>query len=318
MMRYTLFLLTVLAFWVAGCATVTTPPQPTEGPASRAEQQEAQRSAQTAVKQVLKRKVAVGRFSNETRYGRTLQVDQNLNPLGKQAADILTSRLVDTGQFLVLERSDLNLVLNEQSLSENTKSVIGADTLIVGSITEFGRTTTGERGFLSSTKVQTAEAKVEIRLVDVHTGQAFFSASGSGKAGTESGEVMGFGSRADYDGTLNDRAISAAISDVLGKLLTKLEERPWRTDILKVSGQQVFIAAGARQGVRVGDTFNIYKKGDRIKNPSTGFMIELPPSPVGTLQIVALFGDSDTNEGAVAQLISGTLTAAGEQLFVGQ
>jgi len=71
-----------------------------------------------------------------------------------------------------------------------------------------GRSTTGKSGFLSGTKVQTAHAKVEIRLVDVRTGYVFFTASGAGDASTESGEVAGFGSKADYDATLNDRAIA--------------------------------------------------------------------------------------------------------------
>jgi len=32
-------------------------------------------------------------------------------------------------------------------------------------------------------------------------------------------------------------AIGAAISDVQNPLIAKLEERPWRTDILKVDGR---------------------------------------------------------------------------------
>jgi hypothetical protein len=36
-----------------------------------------------------------------------------------------------------------------------------------GRVTEFGRSITGKAGFLSSTKVQTARAKVDVRIVDV-------------------------------------------------------------------------------------------------------------------------------------------------------
>ncbi len=306
-MTLRLYFLILITLCFAGCATVTTPPTKVDSGVSRMEQADQQKAVQTMPQKVLKRKIAVGRFTNETRYGRTLQVDERHNPLGKQASDIMASRLIETNQFLILERSDMDIVLEEKALVQDKKDLIGADTLIVGAITEFGRNTKGVRGFLSSTKVQTAEAKVEIRLVDVTTGRAFFSASGVGSASTESGDVLGYGSRADYDGTLNDRAISAAISDVLGKMLTKLNEQSWRASILKVDGDQVFIAAGERQGVKIGDQFQVFRSGEQIKNPSTGFMIDLPPQLVGRLQVTGLFGDSDTNEGAVATLMSGTI-----------
>jgi len=53
----------------------------------------------------------------------------------------------------------------------------------------------GQIGIPSGTKVQTAHAKVEIRLVDVRTGYVFFTASGAGDASTESGEVAGLAAR---------------------------------------------------------------------------------------------------------------------------
>lgn len=292
----------------AGCATVTPPPNQVEAPTAKSQQIVAQKLAAVSEKASLKRKVAIGRFSNETRYGRTFQTDATLDPLGKQASDILTSRLVDSQNFIVLERTDLSKVNDEQKLGK-VSGVIGADTLIIGSVTEFGRSTTGTSGFLSGTKIQTATAKVEVRLVDVATGQAFFSTSGSGQASTESGSIAGFGSRADYDGSLNDKAISAAISDMLGRLITKLEDRPWHTDILKVNGKQVIVAAGMRQGLKVGTQLQVYKAGEKIKNPQTGFTIDLPAQPVGLLQVVSLFGDSETNEGAICELTSGSATA---------
>jgi curli biogenesis system outer membrane secretion channel CsgG len=292
--------------FTGGCATVTAPPAQVEANLTKAQQLSAQHQEAVPIKKGLKRKIAIGRFSNETRYGRTFQTDANLDPLGKQASDILTSRLVDSQQFIVLERSDLNKVLDEQKIGKAT-GVVGADTLIIGAVTEFGRSTTGTSGFLSGTKIQTATAKVEIRLVDITTGQAFFSTSGTGTANTESGTVAGFGSRADYDGTLNDKAISAAISDLLGRLVSKLEDRPWQTNILKVDGGQVIIAAGAHQGLKVGDQLKAYKAGEKIRNPQTGFVIDLPPLEIGKLQIRKLFGDTETNEGAICDLVSGDL-----------
>jgi hypothetical protein len=186
-------------------------------------------------------------------------------------------------------------------------NLVGVDALVLGSVTEFGRSTTGKAGFLSATKVQTARAKVEIRLADARTGHVFFTASGVGEASTESGEVAGFGSKANYDGTLNDRAIGAAISDVQNALMAKLEERAWRTDILRAEGKRLYISGGMRQGLKPGDLVSVMKQGEIIRSQQSGFDIALPSTTVAQARISSQFGDSETNEGSVADLVSGTL-----------
>jgi len=296
-----------VALLASGCATTSAPQQVVANPASAAQQAEAQRQAAVPVAKTLKRKIAIGRFTNETRYGKTFQVDANNDPLGKQVSDMLSTRLVSSQKFLVFERPDLDKIKAEQSITHES-GLVGVDALIIGAVTEFGRSTTGKSGFLSGTKVQTAHAKVEIRLVDVRTGYVFFTASGSGDASTESGEIAGFGSKADYDATLNDRAIGAAISDVQNSLISKLEERPWRTDILKVDGHQLYLSGGERQGLQVGDKLIVLKAGEKLKSSQSGFDITLPATQVGQIRIVSRFGDNETNEGAVADILSGDIS----------
>jgi curli biogenesis system outer membrane secretion channel CsgG len=290
---------------LSACATVSERPVPVEAPVSRGKQIAAQSAAQAPAAHRYKTKIAIARFTNESNYGRSLLTDQDLDRIGKQAGDMLMSRLVLSGKFLVLERPDAAKLEREQKLSGG--SMIGADTVIAGSVTEFGRSVGGKSGFLSSTKLQTAKAKVDIRLVDVQTGLAYFSANGSGEASTESGEIAGFGSRAEYDATLNDRAIAAAISDVVDRLVDKLYDRPWRTDILEVRGTQLFIAGGERQGLRPGDTLAVLQATGTAKSKQSGFEITLPPRQVATVRVVSLFGDSETNEGSVCELASGTV-----------
>lgn len=302
---------------VGSCATVDAPPNTVEAPK---EVETAQKEALAALPEIkrFKRKIAIGRFTNETNYGRALLTGGQLDALGRQTSDILSARLIETGRFIVLERPELAVVDSENALTGANRNIVGADTLIVGSLTEFGRATEGERGFLSSTKNQIARAKVEIRLVDPTTTQAYFAASGAGEASTESGTVAGFGSKASYDGTLNDRAISAAISDMINELVIKLEERPWRTDILKVEGENIFVSGGERQGVKVGDRLAVMAKGDTVKSGQSGFDIELPATKIAEIEIIRLFGTSETNEGAVARIVSGAISQDRTGLFVGE
>ena len=218
---------------------------------------------------------------------------------------MLANRLVSSQKFLVFERPDLTKIKREQGIIKES-NLIGVDALILGSITEFGRSTTGKAGFFSATKKQTARAKVEIRMVDVRTGHVFFSASGSGEASTESGEVAGFGSRADYDATLNDKAIGAAISDLLNSVVSKLEERIWRTGILRIKGNEIIIAGGKRQGLKAGDLLSVMREGERVKSKQSGFEISLPATKVGEIRLIRLFGNTETNEGAMGTILSGT------------
>jgi curli biogenesis system outer membrane secretion channel CsgG len=290
-----------------GCATVSPPLVAVEAPVSQETQIKAQAAVALPAAKSYKRKVAIARFTNESNYGRSLFVDEDYNRLGKQSSDMLASQLIRSQRFIVLERPDLTQIERERMLTGESSELLGVDTLIVGSVTEFGRAIRGTTGFLSKTKVQVARAKVEVRLVDPQTGHAFFSVSGTGEADTESGEIAGFGSRADYDATLNDRAIAAAISDMIDQLISKLEERRWKTDILNVNGSEIYISGGAYQGLKIGDTLALMEPGATIKSRQSGFDIALPPKRIGTLRIKGFIGDSEHNEASLCVLTEGSL-----------
>ena len=50
----------------------------------------------TAQDKTIKRKVAIGRFSNETQYAKGLFYDKENDPMRKQALDILSSKLASS------------------------------------------------------------------------------------------------------------------------------------------------------------------------------------------------------------------------------
>ena len=95
-----------MALSVLACATVSQPQARVEAPVSRSEQIAAESAAQAPAVHRYKTKIAIARFTNESNYGRSLLNDQDLDRIGKQAGDMLMSRLVLSGKFLVLERPD--------------------------------------------------------------------------------------------------------------------------------------------------------------------------------------------------------------------
>jgi len=302
------FFLMAVTLTASGCATTAPKMEQVEAPATKMQQVAAQKAVSAPVAKRYKRKIAIVRFTNETNYGRSLMTDSDYDSLGKQASDMLASRLVKSNNFMVFERSDLNKIVKEQAISGG--GLVGVDTAIVGSVTEFGRAIEGKSGFLSKTKVQVARAKVDIRLVDIKTGQVFFSATGAGEATTESGEIAGYGSRSEYDATLNARAIAAAITDVIDKLVSTLDEKPWRTDILEAQGGQIFISGGFRQGLKVGDELVVMAPGQKVKSKQTGMEISLPGREVARIKVVSFFGDNENNEGSVCEVIKGKIDPA--------
>ena len=245
---------------------------------------------------VIKRKVAIGRFSNETQYAKGIFYDKENDPMGKQALDILSTKLAASGKFLLLERSDLASLLEEAKKSENGLSAIGADYMIIGSVTEFGRKNVGKSGVFTNVKTQIVEAAVAIRLVDVSTGLIIYSDEGKGSAELTTKTSMGVGGKADYDATLSDKAISEAIGQLVENIINKCTDKPWRTFFLSYDNDTQLIAGGASQGIKVGDTFAVKTKGKQVKNPQTGVMIELPGKQIGTVTVTATGGDTPETE----------------------
>ena len=246
----------------------------------------------------IKRKVAIGRFSNETQYAKGLFYDKENDPMRKQALDILSSKLATSGKFILLERDDLDILVQEAG--ENM-SKIGADFIILGSITEYGRKTEGNQKVFSATKSQTVEAGVSRRLVEASTGLIIYSDEAKGYAETSSKTTLGLGGQQGFDATLSDKAISAAISQLVENIINKCMDKPWKSYILTVEEGAYYISGGASQGLAAGDVFPVYRKGKVVTNPQTGIKVELPGTKVGDVTIQMTVGDTPESELSICE-----------------
>ena len=245
---------------------------------------------------VLKRKVAIGRFSNETQYAKGIFYDKENDPMGKQALDILSSKLASSGKFLLLERSDLSSLLEETHKGGNVAATLGADYMIIGSITEFGRKDVGKNKMFSSEKSQQVEAAVAIRLVDVSSGLIIYSDEAKGMAQLTTKTTLGLGGQASFDATLSDKAISEAIGQLVENIINKCTNNPWKTYFISYDSDAVLIAGGNSQGIKEGMTFSVLTKGKKVKNPQTGIMITLPGKRVGEAKVIMTGGDTPETE----------------------
>lgn len=260
--------------------------------------------------QGLKRKVAIARFSNETTYAKGIFYDKENDPMGKQAVDILSARLASTNKFILLERQDMDKIYDELKIAGNDGyQKVGADYLIIGSVTEFGRKNEGDATVFSRSKTQIVQAGVNIRLVDVSTGQIIYSEEAKGEAETTNKTSFGLGKTTDYDATLSDKAISAAISKLVENIVNNCMDRPWKSYFLSYDKDAVIIAGGKSQGIKTDDNYKIVEKGKSVKNPQTGMIVELPGKTVGKIR-VEQSGGTAPNEYSIVSFIEGDIDSA--------
>lgn len=164
--------------------------------------------------------VAIGKFENRSPFMRGIFSD-GVDRLGNQSKTILIAHLSQSQRFGVMDRDNLSEASHEAKLKNQTQQIKGADYLVTGDITEFGRKEVGDRqlfGILGRGKEQIAYAKVTLNVVDAQTLEVRLSAQGAGEYSLSNREVVGFGGTAGYDSTLNGKVLDLAIREAVDKL----------------------------------------------------------------------------------------------------
>jgi curli biogenesis system outer membrane secretion channel CsgG len=201
-------------FGLAGCATESSQalsvPTPVPVQAS---------AAQSLIK------VSVGKFDNRSTYMRGIFSD-GIDRLGSQAKTVLVTSLQQTGRFNVLDRDNLAEIREEAGFSKKAQAIKGADFVITGDVTEFGRKEVGDQelfGILGRGKQQVAYAKVSINVVNTATSEVVASSQGAGEYSLSNREIIGFGGTASYDSTLNGKVLELAMREAVRHLLEQVD-----------------------------------------------------------------------------------------------
>jgi len=174
--------------------------------------------------------ISVGKFDNRSNYLRGVFSD-GVDRLGNQSKTILITHLQQTGRFVVLDRDNMTEASQEAVLNKQAQNIKGATYLVTGDVSEFGRKEVGDMqlfGILGRGKSQIAYAKVNLNIVNVNTSEVVFSAQGAGEYSLSEREVIGFGSSASYDSTLNGKVLDLAIREAVNNLINGIESGAWR------------------------------------------------------------------------------------------
>ena len=180
----------------------------------------AQTQAATRSYQGTRTPIAVGKFDNRSSYLRGAFSD-GVDRLGSQAKTILMGHLQQTNRFTVLDRDNMAEIKQEATIQGTAQQLKGADYVVTGDVTEFGRKESGDRqlfGVLGRGKTQTAYAKVTLNIVNIRTSEVVRSVQGAGEYQLSNREIVGFGGTASYDSTLNGKVLDLAIREAVDRL----------------------------------------------------------------------------------------------------
>jgi curli biogenesis system outer membrane secretion channel CsgG len=237
---------------------------------------------------------------------------------------LLIKRMSDSGKFRLVERAKIKQVMGEQDfgasgrVKQGTQArigrIIGADIILAGDITVFGRDDkhrqvgggggNGLPGAFGGIRVGSHEDKavvqVNIRLVDVESSEILqaseakgessrkgssFAIAGFGNGGAGGGGGFDMGS-SNFAATIIGEATIKAIDGVaefLDANENKIPERSLDAEgkIATIEGAQVYLSIGSNDFVSKCDRFDILKVIKEVKDPATGEVLDVVTAPVG-------------------------------------
>lgn len=209
----------VAAMGLAGCATETSTALPVQKVESASRPYHGVRTP-----------IAVGKFDNRSNYMRGVFSD-GIDRLSGQAKTSLVTHLQQTNRFNVLERENLDEIKREATIKKQAQKLKGADFVVTGDITEFGRKEVGDAqlfGILGRGREQVAYAKVNLNIVNINTSEVVYATQGAGEYKLSNREVIGFGGTASYDSTLNGKVMDLAMREAVNNMVNAIESGAWK------------------------------------------------------------------------------------------
>jgi curli biogenesis system outer membrane secretion channel CsgG len=292
-----------------------------------------QSTAQAQTPPAQKHRVAVMSFDYGTVQSSVNSIFGADQDIGKGISAMLIEKLVKDGQYSVIERAALDKLLAEQNFSNSDRAnpasaakigqLLGVDTIIIGTITQFGRddkhTNIGGGGFGSKyglggigTKNSKAVVAVSARMVNVNTGEIISAVTGNGESSRGGTSLIGAGGggggggvgavdmgSSNFGNTILGEATHKAVDDMGAQLdasatkvpTVKLEVSGLVAD---VSGTTLIINVGKKAGLHVGDVVDVSRPVRVVKDPATGKVLKSITDKIGSATVTEVDDDSAT------------------------
>jgi curli biogenesis system outer membrane secretion channel CsgG len=150
------------------------------------------------------------------------------------AQDVFVTELVKSGKFRVMEREQLDALMQEKNLTLSGDvdpktaiklgKLIGVNYLLTGAVTEYGAQGThanapgirGLPGFSAGKKTFTAA--MNARIINTSTGEVVWADEASGEDSHMNLEIGGFGGGVDHDSRMFDKVMKPVIQKLVASI----------------------------------------------------------------------------------------------------
>ena len=235
---------------------------------------------------------------------------------GQAAQDMLVTELVKKVKYRVMEREQLDAILQEKNLSLSGDidpktavklgKMIGVEYLIAGAVTEMGVADRNANvpsffGRVPSVSVrsQRLDAALDARAFSTSTGEIVWADTASETTSDSSVYVAGAGGGVDDRGKLDRilRPVVVKLADSLGRKQLETSGLGGTADvsgivgkIAKAGGGAIYVNVGAEAGIKEGDEFDVFRVAEQIKDPDTGEVLGANEVKVGRIKVIAIRG----------------------------
>jgi curli biogenesis system outer membrane secretion channel CsgG len=254
-------------------------------------------------------RIAVVGFENNSSF--TVWGDR----LGLAAQDELTTQLVRTGAFSVIERAQLEQVLNEQRLAMSGAvdprtaarigEILGVNYVLMGSITQFSiERHEGRLGPVSASYSE-AESILDVRVVDVNSAEILMVADGNGTKRFGGAGYRDIDYRRNFDQGVAQEALRPAVEQTVEKLLEARASTLARVSMPPASivGERegaFYLDRGENAGLEVGQRLDVYRVVDEIRD-AAGALLDRVTEKVGVIEL-----DRVLTQSAIGRVVEGS------------
>lgn len=226
----------------------------------------------------------------------------------RSLTEALTTSLVATSRFIVLERQALAQVQQEQDLGASGRvnketaadagKLMGAQVLITGDITSFnfkrssvgGKLTNVFKGVDAGVERVTATVSIDLRIIDAVTGEIIASVKGDGDAAQQGITADLTRDEKKYDGSVQlttplGKASRQAIQNAVAGILANIPKMKWSARVIDFRGGVVYVNAGTGYGMQPGMALEIFDPQPVLVDPETGRNLGAPDKLIGEVVI---------------------------------
>ena len=156
-----------------------------------------------------------------------------------------------------------------------------------------------------------SEAKIEVRIFDTIANKEIYRHFFESSVNDSSFRLFNQGrkDRMMYRRGLVRYAVKMAARKAIPEIMEISSKLNWMGRVAKILGNKIYLNAGRKSGLQVGDILKVLTEGEEIVDPETGKELGMAKGEIkGTIEVMDYFG----TDGAIAVLHSGGAISQGD------